>query len=241
MLSRSVERLTGASDSGSGEVQAAGSSASSGSGSGNRTRSVVWRTTTFNQPASGPILRALVIQVAAARGGGTAVRIDAEAGWDSARPAWSRVGPGVRRIDAWLSGPPGRMGPAYRRTIRGGQARSVVAWLNGLRQTPATGIYGCSPRADNYAELSIEGDGGDLAHATVSLACGSVSLTVTGKPPIGLTWAVSGFSDLSSVRRTGDILQIISGYRYLLAAPQTSGHSSGHSSGSGTSTSIRSG
>ncbi len=238
MFSRSIERPTGTAESGSAWVEGAGSSTSGGSGGRKRSLSVEWRTTTFNLPPSGPILRALVVQVAAARGGGTAVRIDAEAGWDSPRPAWSRIAPGVQRIDAWLSGPPGRSAPGYRRTIRGSQARSVVAWLNGLGQSPASGINGCSPRAGNYAELSIEGTHGSLGHATVSLACGSVSLAVAGRPSIGLLWTASRLSDL---RRTAQLLEIISGYSYLQVGPQTSGQSSGSATSSTASASIRSG
>ncbi len=163
-----------------------------GSGSGSSGTAQFWDQT-FALPAITGVIdtRQLIVEVTAAAGGETDIRVDAQVTWLPARPASAYVPAtaAVVRVSLDLGGNAGRDKPPAPATITD---RSVVsefaAIINGLPLFPP-GTYSCP--ADDGKSLTLTfsalAGGPALATATVALdGCGGVSLAVSDTQSVGL-------------------------------------------------------
>jgi hypothetical protein len=126
--------------------------------------------------------RTLAVTATAARGGGTALRADAEVVWSVVRPRWERIPAGVRivRITDERLGRPG----AAPQTVTGRRkVDRIVALINRLPQLQP-GVFSCPADRGPDVGLSFETAPAAapvaIAHADGS-GCGVVTLRVRGR------------------------------------------------------------
>jgi hypothetical protein len=128
----------------------------------------------------------LLVTVAAARGGGSALRADAQVVWLRRRPATERIPAGVRSITVSEPGLHGQ--PSGRWTVAdAARVRRAVSLIDGL---PAAqpGVVACPNDTGRYITLAFGSrTGADLATAVVDgSGCLGVSLSIRGRQQHGL-------------------------------------------------------
>jgi len=162
------------------ESHAPAGTASSATGSGGRGRVTLhWNVTFGYRPVPGRLsVRELTVTTAAARGGGTAVRADAEAVWVIPRPSASFVPSSVDRIE-WrpASGTSGRTFTS-RRTVR-----EIVGWLNSVpleRPAPGSPCYSPTAFARGFRLLLVTADRQAPTATATWIPCGPIALDVGG-------------------------------------------------------------
>lgn len=131
--------------------------------------------------------RQLSVAIVPARGGGTAVRVDAEDIYWVPRPKSERVPTGARSIDVTVK----RMNPfstSHLTVTDRTEVAKVVRLVNAL--APAQpGVSSCPGDDGPYVTLSfLAGDGKALAQAVVDgSGCGGVSFSLGGRQRAGLS------------------------------------------------------
>lgn len=167
-------------------------------------KAVTWSAAFGLPPIPGVIMwRELAVTVAAARGGETAVRADGEAAWLIPRSPGEHIAPNVGTIDIATG------------TLLGGQTRThtstvttprrvgrIVALFNTLpAQQP--GIGGCTLDRGVRVRYTFEAasSGLPLAVALVDPACGTIALTLDGRPQPALAVSVPGQARPIDARR----------------------------------------
>lgn len=145
-------------------------SAASGGEGGND-----WEAMTTGLPPVAGVIRVLQVQVAVARGGGTAVRIDAQSGWFPPRPADDQLHAAIDAVEVLLTSPQ-RTSMVRSRTIRSRPTiAALVAWLNAL---PFAGGHARACPPDWVLSFAGPGSAQPLARATVSITCRQVTLSL---------------------------------------------------------------
>lgn len=184
-------------------------------------------TTSFYGPASPftPLLRALEVQAAPARGGGTILRVDAQARWGVARPVNERLPNGVTRIEVQLLGPiPAQLKAHRAHAITDAKpVARVVALINSLavvqphlRDPGATAAGACQ---GVHIRATFLASGQPRAVAVIDPACSTVRLTLDGRgqPPLSTDalggqavsdfypalWALTGVNVAAAVTTAG--------------------------------------
>jgi hypothetical protein len=177
-----------------GHVPAGASRSMSGSGSGPG-YSFSALEYSFRAISSALVSRDISVSVAAARGGGTAIRIDAQDIWWVPRPRSERVPAGVQLIDVTVQ----RLNPTSTTSLTvtdAAKVRRIVSLVNAL--PPAQpGTYSCPADLGPSVTLSFRAAPGatPLAGAVADgTGCGGVTFTLGGKSEPGL----SGGYDLVS-------------------------------------------
>jgi hypothetical protein len=160
----------------------AGSTSSGDGGGGSGGVTLHWNVT-FGYPAiAGRISsRTVTVTTAAARGGGTAVRVDSEAVWVVPRPRASFVPDTVNRIE-WNYGAGGTYAVGQTFTSRA-KVRDLIAWLNAvtlLRPQAGTPCFSSDALHGFRFVLLAPGRATPAAVATM-YACGGAGLDVAGK------------------------------------------------------------
>jgi hypothetical protein len=135
--------------------------------------------------------RELVVEVTAAGGGQTAVRVDAQVTWLPAKPATERI-PSAARVVTITAipglGATGRT-PAPVTTTDATVVRRIASLIDGLPVFPA-GTYHCPVETGRALRLTFRATAGGpaLAVATAALdGCGGVGLAVGGAAQPGLS------------------------------------------------------
>jgi hypothetical protein len=142
----------------------------------------------------------LLVETAAARGGGTAIRVDAQVVWRRPRSAAERIPGGVsaitiaeRRVTGSSAGP---WTVSDRRRVR-----RIVALVNALPLGPA-GPVACPADMGPYVTLTFASGGHGIARAVADgSGCGFVGLTIHGHREPFLTGGVALIRQLSSLLR----------------------------------------
>ena len=173
-----------------------GESVSSGSG-------VITAFDGFGWPIVPGVLsyRELLVTVAQARGGGTALRADAQSVWLAPRTASERIPAGVsvitiseRRLRGSSRGP---WTVSDRRRVR-----RIVALVNGLRLGPV-GPVACPADVGPYVTLRFASAGHGIARVVADASgCGFVSLSIHGRREPFLAGGVRLIRQLSSLLGT---------------------------------------
>lgn len=163
-----------------------------GTGSGS-TRAAQFWDQTFALPAITDVLdsRQLILEVTAAGGGKTDIRVDAQVTWLPVRPAYAYIPATATAVTVSLDlglNADGAKPPAPVTITDPSVVDQFTKIINGLPLFPP-GQYSC-PAADGKAlTLTFRGQSGGpaLATATVSLdGCGGVSLGVSDRQSVGL-------------------------------------------------------
>lgn len=140
-----------------------------------------WAAFSFQGDFAGAPSQSLVLDVAAARGGGAAVRADAEVVWLLLRPRWERVPPGVWVVTVAQHGRTARVTDA-------GRVGRIVALVNRL---PAAqpGVRSCPVDVGPTVRLSFFAAPASRPVAVATAGgsgCGLVAFTLRGHsaPPL---------------------------------------------------------
>lgn len=149
--------------------------------------STEWDGYTF-KPVPGILYsRTLLVEVAAAAGGATALRADAQVVWYLPRPASERVPAGVRAIAISWRRPVNQASGSVEVTDAT-KVRQIVRWVDGLATTQVTTLS-CPNDTGPSVKLSFErsADSAPLAIVTADgSGCGFVSFGLSGRaqPPL---------------------------------------------------------
>jgi hypothetical protein len=134
----------------------------------------------------------LVVQVAAAKDGGTALRVDAQVVWTLPRPATERIPAGTERVLLKVDEPRGRVHFTHSIEDVATIAR-IVAIVEGLeRSQPGTSNCPLDDGKAAVIELSFEhsGAGKPLARVVIDEnGCASVDVRIDGRPEPELSGA----------------------------------------------------
>lgn len=131
------------------------------------------------------IWRELAINAVTLPGGGTALRVDSEAGWVRPRPRSERIPSGVAHVRfEWAAR--GRPQHLSLTVIKPGQVSALVSLFNSLPIRPRA--TSCSSARGGVMKFVFEPKGGaaPLAVATWTPGCQNVGLTIAGGPTIVL-------------------------------------------------------
>lgn len=159
------------------------------------------------------IWRQLALNAVTLRGGGTALRVDSQAGWVRPRPAAELIPQGVTRIVlSWASASPRRHGTV---TITNPvRVKTLVSALNGL---PAGGRL-CTNGANGVFKFAFEaGNNQQLAIANWAPRCQDVALTIAGHPAVPLrispaeTFGAPFYAQLAELLTSIDRIRRVSG------------------------------
>lgn len=126
----------------------------------------------------------LIVSVAAAGGGKTAVRVDADVAYQPARPATERV-PATARVVTitQTSGYPGSKPPPPVTVTRPATVAAIVAYVNGLPLSTAPRDAPCpSAAVDFRLDFRARPGGPLLAVAGGPVGCDILNFTVAGRP-----------------------------------------------------------
>jgi hypothetical protein len=149
--------------------------------------------------------RTLTLSVAALRGGGTGILVDAEETWIVTRPAGERVPAGVHEVGV-TSARPGEA-PILTRTVTSpAKVRRIISLIDAM-QVLQPGFYGCPalPVGAPVVTFDFRAAAGTPVLATASLTdydfpsgpCNAVSFNIGGRPQKPLV----GGNFLSQVQR----------------------------------------
>ena len=149
----------------------------------------------FYELAAGPSAltgQYLIVSVADLGGGKTAIRVDAEVGYQPTRPAGEKVPATARVVTITaVSGYAGSTAPHPATITRASVVRTLTALVNGLQLSTAPPDAPCPMTPGLILELTFRATAGGrpLAVAQGPAGCGTLALTVAGKewPPLGLT------------------------------------------------------
>src|SRR5581483_196182 len=147
----------------------------------------------FDLPAAGVLTsRELIVEVAGAGNGQTAIRLDADVAWQPSRPPGDLV-PGAARavtISELASGDPRATRPPVPVTITSPAAvRRLAALADSLPVSPLDNEPVSCPASSGVSlQLAFRARTGGpvLALVQTDQACGMVGFTVTGRPRLGL-------------------------------------------------------
>ncbi len=170
---------------------AGASPAGSGSGSG---LGYVFDSLSFQFPSISHAItsRQLVVLLTAARGGGTAVRVDAEDVWFIPRPRWERVPAGVTAIelvDHKFNFRTGKTSTSSQTVTDAIQVAKVVADVNAL-PPGQPGVEACPADIGPNVALKFYGDQGGPVVAEADAdgsGCGTVGFKLAGRAEPYLT------------------------------------------------------
>jgi hypothetical protein len=126
----------------------------------------------------------LIVSIAAAGGGKTAVRVDADVAYQPARPATERV-PATARVVTitQTSGYPGSQPPPPVTVTRPATVAAIVAYVNGLPLSTAPRDAPCSSAAVDFRLDFRERPGGPLlAVAGGPVGCDILNFILAGRP-----------------------------------------------------------
>jgi hypothetical protein len=159
----------------------------------------------FSFPVKPGVLRSktLGVVVTAARGGGTAVRADAELVWTVVRPGWERVPAGVRAVtitDDRLGEPAG----SPRTVTDPAQVNRIVALVNGLPRAQP-GVFSCPADMGPLVGLSFLPAPGAVPVAVASAdgsGCGIVTFRIGGRTAPSLSGGPGLIKSLDSLLGT---------------------------------------
>ncbi len=151
----------------------------------------------FGLPAVPAVLdsRQLIVEVVSAGNGQTAIRAESQVTWLPAKPAAEQVPAAAVSVtisalppDYQTSVPP----PAPATVTNRDEVRRISALADGLAVWPP-GTYNCGPDSDWGMMLTFRGAGGGTLAvlAPDPTGCGTVSLTVGGKPLLTLAAGTS--------------------------------------------------
>jgi len=143
-------------------------------------------------PERGLTGRDLLVSVADLGGGKTAIRVDAQVGYQPARPAGEKVPATARVVTITaLSGFSGASAPRPATITRVSAVRKLTALVNGLQLSTAPPDAPCPMDPGLILKLTFRATAGGrpLAVAQGPEGCGTLALTVAGKqwPALGLS------------------------------------------------------